>query len=237
MPDFRFPNSTQRTTIIGRTGSGKTQFAGWLLSEAGNYDKRPWIVLDFKGDRTIIEDIPGAQELSVTARLPRKSGIYVVRPLPTQGAEVEKLLWRIWEKQRTGVYVDESYMMPDKGAFSTLLVTGRSREIPMIMNTQRPSWVPRHMWSESDFFVVFQLNDRDDQRAVERFMPVDLRVPLPEHHSWFYDVGRNAMHRLSPVPDRDTILGRFAERRRDSRGTAWNGLTLPGPSKTGSQWF
>src|SRR5207302_775120 len=109
----------------------------WLLSHA-NWPRRPWVIIDYKRDE-LINDIPGLQELRLGARIPRRAGLYVVHPRPDQQDEVEALLWRIWEKERTGVLIDEAYLVPNKHAFSTLLVTGRSKKIPMIMNTQRPS--------------------------------------------------------------------------------------------------
>lgn len=229
---FRFPNTTHRTTIIGRTGSGKTTAALWLLSEM-NWTRRPWIIIDYK--RQDFDDIPGIQYHKLTAAPPRKAGLYLVQPMPTaeDNLRVEELFWKIWKRGKIGVVVDEGYLTPRGESFSALLVTGRSKQVPMIINTQRPVWVPPHIWSESNFFMVFHLNHRKDERTVEEFTPFDLTNDLPPYYSRWYDVGEHQTHILKPVPDRDTVMDRFAEREREKRGKKWTAYISPGLSRTG----
>lgn len=232
-----FPGPTDRTTIIGRTGSGKTQAALWLLSRM-NWTRRPWIIIDYKG--LDFNELPGAYHWrlgQVPTSVPRRSGLYVVHPMPTaaDNERVEALFWRIWRKGRVGVLIDEGYLTPRGEAFSALLVTGRAKQIPMIINSQRPVLVPTHVWSETGYFMVFHLNHRRDERTVEEFTPFDLTVDLPRYHSRWYDVANNEAAILLPVPDRDTILATFSRRLRERR-SLWNGSTLPGPLKTGLQW-
>jgi len=230
---FRFPGTTHRTTIVGATGSGKTTAALWLLSEM-NWTKRPWVIIDYK--RQDFEEIPNINYHKLTAAPPRKSGLYLVQPLPTadDDAKVEELFWKIWKRGKIGVVVDEGFLTPKGESFSALLVTGRSKEIPMIINTQRPVLVPTHVWSESGFFMVFRLNHRRDERTVEEFTPFDMRRDLPPYHSRWYDVAANETNILLPVPDRATIMDRFAERARETRrGKRWTEYISPGLSRTG----
>jgi len=195
---------------MGRNGSGKTQAAAWFLSHA-RFDSMPYVIVDYKGD-ALLNQIPRLHELKVKARVPRSPGLYIVHPRPDQEAEVEELLWRIWERGRTGLYIDEAHMLPDKGAFRSLLTQGRSKRIPMITLAQRPAWINRFNFSEANFYCVFHLNDRRDHKIVEQFVPVDLEKPLPQYHSWWHDVDRYTTFLLRPVPDRETILQRFDDR-------------------------
>lgn len=235
--NFRLPGASDRITIIGRTGTGKTTAAKWLLSRA-NWHRRPWVVIDYK--RQDFNDIPGADFLPMGRAVPRRAGIYVVQPLPTKEDDerIEELLWRIWNRGKIGILIDEGYLTPNKEAFPALLVSGRSKQIPMIMNTQRPVWLPPHVWSESGFFMIYALNRRTDQRSVEEFAPFDLTQDIPPYHSRWYDVARDTAGILRPVPDHDSVIELFRERGADRhRGFSWSEFTSPGPSKTGSRWF
>ena len=53
---LRGPNDTDRTIIVGRTGSGKSQFAVALLSTRNWSEDKinptpaiPWFIIDYKG--------------------------------------------------------------------------------------------------------------------------------------------------------------------------------------------
>jgi hypothetical protein len=200
---------------MGHTGCGKSQFGAFALACA-DIETMPWLVIDYKGDE-LLNAIPYAREINLS-ETPKHPGIHIVHPLPTVNDEhVENLLWRVWQRGNTGVFVDEAYTMPDKGAYQTLLVQGRSKQIPMINLTQKPAWVPSQVFSEADFLSVFHLTDRRDHRRVNEFMPVDLDEPLPEYWSHYYRVKDRARFRLRPVPDADTILSEFAHRLKPKR--------------------
>ena len=206
------PNDRQRITIIGKTGSGKTQAAAWLLSKR-SYTTKPWIVFDFKYD-DLLGRIPGKEEISLTARLPKYPGLYIVHPGPADKEAVENMLWTIWQRENTGVYIDEGYMIPrTSAAFQSVLTQGRSKHIPVIMLTQRPVDVTRFAFSEADYVQCFQLTDQRDIKTVREFAPLPVRSDLPDKYfSYWYDSTRNYRAILQPVPQEDTILDRFYSR-------------------------
>jgi len=215
MADFHWPNHTQRVTIVGRNGSGKSMFGAWLLSECADFDKRPWIVIDYKYE-TLFRD-PRVKhlfhEIKPSSRIPRRAGLYIVHPRPDEGEEMEQFLWRIWERGRTGIVVDEGYMLPDHSAFQALLTQGRSKHIPMYILSQRPVEMNRFVFSEANFFSLFNLNDRRDWETVERFTNnIDGKLRLPPYHSWWYDTAQDATFRMAPVPHSDSILHKIAVR-------------------------
>src|ERR1700751_6052757 len=93
---FRFPKPTQRTVILGATGSGKSVFGLWVLSYM-NFEDMPWVIVDYKGDdllEEILEDhnwkvtrnrvVRGfnspIKEISPTDPVPKKPGLYYMRP-------------------------------------------------------------------------------------------------------------------------------------------------------------
>jgi hypothetical protein len=208
---FRLPNDTQRLTVIGKTGSGKTQFATWILSER-SFDKKPWVVFDFKRDH-LLNEIPATHHIGIEEKLPKKAGLYIVHPTPADKEHVEKLMWSIWAKENVGVYVDEGYMIDlNSDAFQAILTQGRSKRIPVIMLTQRPSWVTRFAFSEADYISLFGLTDTRDQKTVKQFMPLPIENRLDPYHSYWWDNAKNYGAVLQPVPDEVSILNRFHDR-------------------------
>lgn len=223
---MRLPSEKQRVMINGRNGSGKTQGAVYLLSQA-NFTTAPWIVLNHK-NTAIIDAIPGAKSVPNTFR-PKKPGIYIYHPIPeTDDEEVDDLLWYVWRQGGIGVYIDEGYMIsPRSAALNALYTQGREKKIPMITLSQRPSLISRFAISESNFFMLFHMVDKKDRERVQGYVPTKLEPlmhaeaggarPLPEFHSLYYDVDKNSVEILRPVPDEATILQIFHDRQNLSK--------------------
>lgn len=207
---FRFPTTSQHTSIIGRNGSGKTQCGAWLLSHAP-FDVIPYIIIDFKHDE-LLNSIDKAQEIT-NWQLPKKPGLYILHPLPSEQEKLEAFLWQIWAHENIGVYIDEGYMIDKRSpALQALLTQGRSKNIPLTILTQRPSYCSRFIFSEATFFYIFHLNDKRDKDIIRGMAPMPADEKLAQYHAWWYDVGKDNFYTLQPVPNGDTILERFDAR-------------------------
>lgn len=212
---LEFPNRKQRLAVMGHTGSGKTQLATHILSHA-EFDKMPYVMVDYKGDE-LIAKIPWVEEIGLKD-FPKHPGLYVVRPHPAQEDEMEKWLWGIWEREHTGLYFDEAYMIPNAGpsarggAYISLLTQGRSKEIPVITLTQRPRAMTMFHFTEADHYCVFHLQDKRDRARVMEFVPSDLEKQLPQYHSWWHRGKDQTTFGLTPGPTEDIILSRFDDR-------------------------
>lgn len=205
---MRLPNDTQRITVLGATGSGKTIAGLWHLSRR-RFDQMPWVLYDFKLDDTIMS-IEGADTISLSDPIPERPGIYIVHPLPDQQDAVAEHMTRIWQQENTGVFIDEGFMIGNNNTgFRYLLTQGRSKHIPMIINSQRPVWIDRFVFSESDFIQMFRLQHRKDIATVEQFVPHNLTRRLPEFHSYYYDVHSDKLVVMEPTPDREALLDTF----------------------------
>jgi hypothetical protein len=213
---YRLPGLSHRHTIIGRTGSGKTQLGAWALSHSP-FDVQPYVVIDYKHD-VLLNACPHIEEIGL-GEVPTHPGLYIVHPTAqTDNEAVESWLWRVHQRENVGLYVDEGYMLPDFGALRAILTQGRSKRIPLTILTQRPVWVTRFAISEADFYTVFALNSSRDKKIVEDFLPRKaLDGEVPQYHSRWYDVARNRLLTLKPVPRAEEIVERLTDRLKPRR--------------------
>lgn len=233
---FAFPGPSDRLTINGMTGSGKTTFAFWLFAESADFNKKPWAFIDYKGE-TLLQsalDEKMADELSLD-KLPKNPGVYVYRPDVRQGpAAVVDLLWRIYKRGHMGLFLDEATMLPELrgegnsgGPFQSLLSQGRSKVIPVWTLAQRPAYVNKMVYSESNFSCAFKLkNDEDLTKLIKEAVSKksinydqvwgskspDLHGPKYAHWSRWYDEGQNKSFLLRPAPGPDEILSILSDR-------------------------
>lgn len=202
----RLPAKDKRLAIVGSTGSGKTVAGAWHLSQA-DLSERPWFMWNYKRD-PLLEAL-NAIELKVTQRtLPQEPGLYTFSPIPEQDdIKVKELLWKMWEQENCGIYTDEGYMMGNRNsAFNALLTQGRSKNIQMITLSQRPVWMSRFVFSETDFFQVFRLNDMRDYDSIQQMISIDITTRLPSYWSRWYDVGADEGSTFKPVPSPSELI-------------------------------
>lgn len=214
MTGFQFPKTSEHTTIIGRTGSGKTQAGMWLLSHAP-FDMMPYVLIDYKGDE-VLNSI-GAIHHSIYADPPEHPGLYIVHPMPHEEEAMESFLWKIHAKGNTGLYFDEGFMAARLKSLEAILMQGRSKKIPCFILSQRPSWMSRYAFSEASHFAVFHLNDRRDRMKVKEFFGNYSEERLPDYHAQWYNVNHDRHFILPPVPDSGSIRQRFEERLTEMR--------------------
>lgn len=216
---MRLPDDTQRLAIVGRTGSGKTIAALWHLSKR-NFDRHPWIIIDYKGDPSIAK-IPGLREIDVRSNPPKHAGLYVVRPFPeTDDEALDTFLMKVWERGNTGIYLDEGYMIGRYNkSYRAILTQGRSKRIPVITLSQRPSWISPFILSESEFLQSYHLQTPRDVQRMNEFMPgADINgLVHHDYHSYYWSVPDFELCFLKPVPKLDEILDRLDDRQAQKR--------------------
>lgn len=228
---FAFPGPRDRVTINGMTGSGKSTFALWLFAESADFDKKPWIFLDFKEEGLIAKALAAKLFglLSIDAKIPKKPGVYVVRHNPRHGqAPVVDFLWKIYEAGKTGLFLDEATMVPELrgeansgGPFQSLLSQGRSKEIPVWVLAQRPVNVNIMVFTENNFYSAFRLRGAEDLKKVVKNIPADSRgfarvwgesVKVPRYWSRWYDAEQDRSFLLRPCPSPEKILEILSDR-------------------------
>jgi hypothetical protein len=211
MTEFVLPGGTDRTTVIGMTGSGKTVFGAWLLSRQ-RFDLRPWLWLDFKNEELIDQIGRPAMQTLRLGDLPDRRGLYRVSITPGDDELLEQWLWKIWRRENIGIFCDECSLIPKGQAFKAILRQGRSKRIPVIACTQRPVDCDREVFTESNYLAVFRVKDRRDARIIEDFSgTLELGEPLPDYWSHWFDARRNTVIVLKPAPPPDKVAASLRE--------------------------
>jgi hypothetical protein len=129
----------------------------------------------------------------------------LVSPRPGEDEAVERFIWRLWERENCGLYVDEAPLMPIGDAFQAVLQQGRSKRMPVIACTQRPVGVARGLFSEANFVCVYDILDRRDFKVIEGFVPAEMAAPLLHYHWRWFDRSRRVVLNMKPVPDPETV--------------------------------
>ena len=245
---FRTPRETERTVILGSTGSGKSVFAMFLLAQA-SWGHMPWVIIDYKGDE-LIEDIllqngwhekkergrkvivrgfnSPIKELSPADPPPKKPGLYYMRPdAKVDDDLVEAFLLAVYNRGNIGLFIDEGYAIPEKNALDMIFTQGRSKRIPVIILYQRPVYMSRFAVAQASFFAVFEQNDKRDLKTTKEFIkPVELPDgreitvdhKLPEHCSIWFDVAARKAVVLTPCPHPDNVASMFKNRLSPEKG-------------------
>lgn len=213
----RLPNDTQRTVVIGSTGSGKSVFGVWLLSTCQTLDWKntPVVIFDWKGDG-LLNSI-GAKKWGLHQKPPTRPGLYIVHPDVDNLAPVDLFLNRCWEQENIGLFFDEAAELEKSRAVNRIMKQGRSKHIPCISCTQRPVWLPRCVFSEAEYFALLRLNDADDKNTVKRFINADVFKRRDEHAALWYDVTRDRAVEFLPVPPPRQIADVFNRGNSDLR--------------------
>lgn len=226
----RTPDDTHRTVVIARTGEGKSVRALDILSRQ-NFDEIPWIIIDYKGDPTLIDLVKRAKgkikKIKITDKPPRHAGLYYMHPMPVVDDEhMEKFLWGVYKNRNTGLFIDEGYAMPKYGnskAFTVILTQGRALHIPVICLYQRPKWMNRFAVAQSDFRCLMKLDDKRDEIEARQFVkaaklpngqelgPMDLEL-LPKYFSLWHDVGEGRASILSAAPPPNAVIDKIKAR-------------------------
>lgn len=208
-PKFKLPGPTERTVIFGRTGSGKSVFAVWLLSHA-SIDERPWIIIDHKQDK-YLKSLPFVKKIKV-GDIPKKPGVYLANAdynNSSMDEDVDDYLFDILRKGNIGIFSDEGSNLPQREpkyrGLKAVFAQGRSKRVPFIFATQRPAWINKSVLSEADHYICFDLATAGDIQRVNEFMPDVDPQSLARYSCHWYDIKQRTTWTVRPVDENETF--------------------------------
>jgi hypothetical protein len=214
-----FLDKGERGLLVGQTGSGKTQNAIFQLRNSPVF---PVIVFDTKiedaffglpegEDETIdlIESLPDFEKYA-KQKGDKMADYILVRPNihEVQDFAILDEYCRIAYEQfgACTVYFDELYNWHNRGIpvnnFVGLLTRGRSRGKTVLQSTQRPGWISRFCFTESQKFYIHRLIDNRDRKTLDSMVPDFSNYPQPKKFGfYFFEVGEDETPtEYSPVP-------------------------------------
>jgi len=199
----------KRAILAGRTGSGKTTVANWLINRS-NYH---WIIINPKWtsgykelrDSKVIEGI----DFKKIDKAILDYQFVIINPKGFENTPeiLDNLVDYIHGTyENVGVLIDELYSLHKNGRAGAgmvgLLTRGRELGQSFLGLTQRPSWLSAFVFSESDYIGALSLTMKKDKLKMfensgeERFTQIDL-----DAREWlWYDVGKDKLTKYGAVP-------------------------------------
>jgi hypothetical protein len=199
----------KRCLIAGRTGSGKTTLAAWFLSRS----RQHWVILNPK-HTALYREMP----YSIVHRSFEPKNIardikrfkFVI--LELSGAEAESdymdgiIAWLHSALHNIALCADELYTLHSGGGragsgLTGWLTRGREYQQSFLGLTQRPAWISRFLFSESDLLCEMDLTLEEDRaRLYEATGDAHFLDRVRDHRWLCYDVQRDTISLYAPVP-------------------------------------
>lgn len=198
----------ERAIVAGRTGSGKSSLARWLLVRSVGH----WVILNPKHTKAFnsLPDSNVVYEMTAKAieQSMRDHRFTIINPPSDQCApETLDLLidWLHSNYKNVGLCVDELYAIHSNGRAGQGLVgwltRGRELKQSFLGLAQRPSWLSKFLFSEAEYVCSMSLSMEDDRKRMYDMTGRDeFRDKLPPYYWLWYDVSSDELRKLGKVP-------------------------------------
>jgi len=218
--------------LCGQTGSGKTWGAIFQLQHS---PQDCVIVLDTKGEpafNTLAVDdethefYNDGDSFARAVRSHDRPNYMIVRPSADEIAEpleMDSILQNIYNaRQPCLTYIDEAYQWHVAGragaGLTGLLTRGRSMGISTLLATQRPAWISRFCFSESQKYFIYKLSDKKDRKTISEYIPdFDIAKSVPKFNFWYYDNAADTdlatLYNPVPAPKRSAKISDNGKKR------------------------
>lgn len=171
----------QHVFIAGKTGSGKTTLAMFLL-----FQQKRLIIVDSKDSLADwnVENDSVPERIKLKDDKPARIRVVYNEP----AIELLELAYKVGN---VSIYIDEmSALVPPRSkppqVVYDILQRGRGRNISVWTSTQRPTLIPLESMSEATHFFVFRLNLEKDRKTISANAGIPELPPVPDEHGFYY---------------------------------------------------
>lgn len=201
-----------RALVVGRTGSGKTFLARYLIEDA----RKPYsVVYDAKNSESIEKwATTGKQKIfeSFDRLQQAEERRLIYRPNLFEAADriaQERFFEWVYERQHTRLLVDEAYAVlggtNPSFYFQACLSRGRERGISTIIAAQRPHRIPLLTLTEAEHLYIFSLRGGSDKARMceltDDELSLDDFADLGEHEFFYFNVLKGLYPRKLKIND------------------------------------
>lgn len=175
----------ERVAFIGKTGSGKTFLAKLYAGAFRNV-----LVLDTKGtfkwdNVPVIKTFDKLREVG--------EGKFIYRPIDKEMHEdyYEAFFEFCYKRRHTVALVDELAQVMEGASdilpsWKDIMQRGRELNVGIFNCTQRPAFIPRMTFSESEHTFCFRLKLEDDRKRVAEYMGKEVVATRLQGHGFWY---------------------------------------------------
>ena len=198
----------KRTLAAGKTGSGKSTLACWLIFHSPG----AWVILNPK-HTAAYKDLPDSAivtrlNLNDVEKAFKRNRFVIVNPQSreTNPQSLDDFVMDLHEQWRdVGLVCDELYSMHKNGVAGQGLIgwltRGRELKQSFLGLTQRPAFLSKFLFSESDYIAGMEMQLKDDRkRMVEMTDKAAFAAKIPKRHWLWLDVANDTLTHYGAVP-------------------------------------
>lgn len=198
----------KRAAIAGRTGSGKSTLGCWLLNRSPGH----WLILNPKWTAAY-SALPDSKVITgfdfkkmEKSIVERKFTIVNPESFQSTPENLDAFVTYLHQTYTSlGLCVDELYTLHNNGRAGPgllgWLTRGRELKQSFVGLTQRPAFVSKFVFSESDYIGGMSLALVEDRkRMYENTGRDEFRAKLDPHEWLWYDASKDDLRKFGPVP-------------------------------------